>query len=159
MILVSLLSIFIYFMYVYCIISLLNLYSSCQYVFMVRVSVEGFDVPKVIPRMATLSNVVVRKHIAVCKAMGCLGCGEVCMDMICFLLNRHIIIIQLSVRRFHMFQVFATADEERVRRCQNTDPCPHKRGTPTAALLSFTHIIAPPPICRSSKLTLNLLFL
>lgn len=67
---------------------------------MVRVSVEGFDVPKVIPRMATLSNVVVRKHIAVCKAMGCLGCGE----------------------------VFATADEERVRRCQNTDPCPHKRG-------------------------------
>lgn len=50
-----------------------------QYVYMIRVCLEGLDVPDVIPRMATMSEDLVCERIAVCKAMGGPGCGEVCM--------------------------------------------------------------------------------
>lgn len=42
-----------------------------QYVYMIQVRVEGFDVGDVIPRMAVMLDGLVR--IAVCKAMSGLG--------------------------------------------------------------------------------------
>lgn len=44
---------------------------------MVRVSVEGFDVPKMIPRMVALSDGLVGY-----KVMGGLGCEEVCIAIV-----------------------------------------------------------------------------
>lgn len=48
-----------------------------QYVYIIRVSVEGFVVPDVVPRIAGLSDELVRERITACKAMGGLACGEV----------------------------------------------------------------------------------
>lgn len=64
-------------MYVYHIMLLLNLFSFCQYVYMVRVSIEGFNAPEVIPRMAAFSDVLVRNGFVVCEVMGGLSWGKV----------------------------------------------------------------------------------
>lgn len=44
---------------------------------MVQVTVDRFEVPDRVPRMATLSHRLVWKRIVLCKAMGGLGCGYV----------------------------------------------------------------------------------
>lgn len=48
-----------------------------MYVYIIRVRVEGFVVPDVVPKMAAMADELLRERIAVCKAMGGLGCGEV----------------------------------------------------------------------------------
>lgn len=58
---------------------MLNLYTSCQYVYICGVSVEGFNVLEAIPRMTTMSDSLVCERIKVYAAMGGLGSGEVCM--------------------------------------------------------------------------------
>lgn len=47
------------------------------YVYIIRVRVEGLVVPDVVPRMAGMSDELVRQHITICKVMGGLACGEV----------------------------------------------------------------------------------
>lgn len=48
-----------------------------MYVYIFRVNVEEFHVPKAIPRMLAMSDALVRKRIKVYVAMGGLRCGEV----------------------------------------------------------------------------------
>lgn len=46
------------------------------YVYIILMRVEGFVVPDVVARMATMTDDLVSERIAICKAMGGLGCGE-----------------------------------------------------------------------------------
>lgn len=47
------------------------------YVYIIRVRIEGFVVPDVVPKMAAMTDELVRELIAGYKPMGGLGCGEV----------------------------------------------------------------------------------
>lgn len=44
--------------------------------------VEGLVVPDVVARMATMTDDLVSERIAICKAMGGLGCGEELLSII-----------------------------------------------------------------------------
>lgn len=46
------------------------------YVYIIRVRIEGFVVPDVVPKMAAMTDELVRELIAGYKPMGGLGCGE-----------------------------------------------------------------------------------